>query len=167
MAAIFYNIPNSNTNVFKGGQTIYDSVHLGFLSSLIDSRSMVMISDVSMQNRDTIQYFLTFNDLVSYFYFGKGLGTLSISGFVLGSPDNLDNPTTTSFPGMANLLSRIGRIRGKEVSVLFGGHIFWCVLSSFTFRANAEDQNINMIEFNLQLDIINHTLRSPTFNSYC
>jgi hypothetical protein len=133
---------------------------------------MLIVCEVSIQNKDTVQYFLTFNDLVTFFYFGKGLGSLSISGLIAGScltsSSQFSYNGPTNYPGVDQLMNVIGnQLRGKSQQITFGNTTFWCVLSSFSFKASSESSAINFVEYNLQFEIVDHTLPSPVFISNC
>src|SRR5579859_7439346 len=98
MAAYYFT--DNGDDVFKL-VPIVSNVNLQFLSNFVDTNRVAfndatgateevsigafIVSEVLFQNKDTIQYFLTFDDLVSYFYFGKGLGSMVISGSIISS----------------------------------------------------------------------------------
>jgi hypothetical protein len=163
MAAYYYTLSSSNSDVFHGNQVVHHGINIPFLENLINANSMVIVNEVTIQNRDTVQYFLTFNDVVSWFYFGKGLGSLSVSGVVLAGCHSAAN----DFPGVQDLYNAIGKIRGKAQTILFGGFSFKCVLSNYTFRANADEASVNMIDFNLQMEIVDHQIPGPSYNPSC
>jgi hypothetical protein len=110
-----------------------------------------------IQNRDTIQYFLTFDDLITYFYFGKGLGAMSISGIMFSNENN-------EFLGIAKLNNIISQNRGKSIEISFGNVLLVGVLSSSTFRVSGD---LNTVEFELHLDLIDHTYTAPKFSPSC
>ena len=158
MAAIFYTPQNTGNVIFKNAMQINTSIQIPFLANLVGTNGFSVVTEVTIQNRDTIQYFLTFDDFISYFYFGKGLGSLSISG-VLYSDCN------AYFRGANILTNTISRIRGSTQLISFGNVIFAAVISNFTIRASSEDNNA--VDYTIQMDIINHSLVSPTFTPQC
>ena len=164
MAAIFYNIANTDSTIFRGGLTVNNSVTIPLLTDLIGPDSMIVINEVTMQNRETIQYFLTFDDLVSYFYFGKGLGSVSISGSIFSDCGDNDSD---NFNGIDDLILAIEDNRGLTWKVIYGTSVFTAVLSSFTLRSNANDMTMNIVDFSLQMEIIDHDLKKPNFKSVC
>ncbi len=159
MAAIFYSPVNSNP-VFKNNIHVNTSISIPFLNKLVGATGFLIINEVAIQNRDTIQYFLTFDDFISYYYFGKGLGSINISGMLFSDCNG-------RFKGVNSFTGAIADIRGRRQVISFGNVVFTGVLSSFTIRAASEDSLNNVIEFNLQLDIIDHSLTPPRFNSVC
>lgn len=163
MAAIFYQYSTDNTTIFKGGINVTENVTIGFLADLIGRRGMMIINEVAWQNRDTIQYFLTFDDLISYFYFGKGLGQVTITGSIFHDCENGNN-----WSGLDGLTRKLGEIRGTKLdNVRFGSVAFEAVMSSFTLRASADPQSIHSVDFVVQLDIISSTLPAAEFTPKC
>ena len=168
MAAIFYNIPNSDNAIFKGGISVNTSVSIPGLDNLINSNDMLVINEFTIMNKDTIQYFLTFDDLISYFYFGKGLGTISVNASLFSQcPSNIGPNLPSDFRGLSEVMQLIQEKRGMPWEIYFGGIRFDAVLSSFTFRASAADIAINIIDFTMQLEVIQHSFKPPTFKSAC
>lgn len=157
MAAIFYKPSPGRSTIFRGGMQINTAVKLPFLDGLVGNNGFSVVNEVTIQNKDTIQYFLTFDDLISYFYFGKGLGSININGTMFSNCDGY-------FPGLASFNNIIGSVRGSKQNVSFGNAVFVGVVSSFTVRADGEN---NLVEFNIQMDVIDHSLRPPTFSPTC
>ena len=160
MAAIFYS-PQKGKDIFKSGFNVNTSISIPFLNKMIGSSGgFSIITDVTIQNRDTIQYFITFDDFISYFYFGKGLGAININGVMFSDCEGY-------FKGAGMLTNIISKIRGTVQTVSFGNVIFSGVLSSFTIQANSEGAENNVVNFNLTLDIIRHSLPPPKFSPSC
>lgn len=157
MAAIFYS-PLIGPQVFQGGLTINTSVRVPFLSNLVGPGGFSIINAVTVQNGDTIQYFLTFDDFISYFYFGKGLGNMSIEGTMFMTCNGYS-------PGIDVFYNQISRFRGQAVDVSFGSAVFTGVISTFTTTAVAEPAGT--IDFTVQLSIIDHSLAAPVFDPIC
>jgi hypothetical protein len=118
------------------------------------------VNEVNLHHNDTIQYFLTFDDLIDYFYFGKGLGVMTINGMVFSN-------CYGEWTSINLLLQRLGSIRGSTQALQFGGVSFSGVLSAFSLRASAESANTHAVDFTLQMDLIANSLPSPRFPSPC
>jgi hypothetical protein len=173
MAAYFYT--NSVNDIFKV-KTVQNNVYIGFITNFINGQNgTLVISEVVFQNRDTIQYFLTFDDLITYFYFGKGLGTVTISGSVIADLNNTNSANNMSWFTLGNFMQMLGSWRGKTIgnlstngnSLIIGGISMEGVLSSFTIRASAQADTLMTVDFTLQLDIINSNFISPNIASAC
>ena len=160
MAAIYFQ-PNPNAStIFRSGFAINNSVHIPFLSTFIGQQGSMIVTEVTIQHRDTIQYFLTFDDFITYYYFGKGLGNLSISGMIFS--DCVGN-----FSSLNNLLNQLSSIRGTTQTISFGNVAFDGVMSAFTIKASSETSTIHALDFMIQLDVINSSMAPAVFTSAC
>lgn len=158
MAAIFYSPTQQPGTIFRSGVQVNTAIRVPFLDDLINSSGFAVITDVSVNNQDTVQFFMTFDDFISYFYFGKGLGDLTIRG-------NMFMDCSSNMPGLNRFYDKIADIRGTEVDVSCGNAVFTCVLVGFSTTTTAEPTNIT--EFTLQLRIIDHSLGRKNFNASC
>lgn len=148
MAAIFYNA-DTTTPVFAKGFQVNTSVRVDFLADMIGSASYAIITSVSVVNNDTVQFFQTFDDIIGHFYFGKGLGAITIGGLLFTNCDG-------EVPGVAKFYERIGQNRGKPINISFGKDVFTGVISSFSATAVAEPDNT--VEWSIVLQMIDHSL---------
>ena len=173
MAAVFLQYSYNNNSASNGGTgnngdvilfqdsfLVQPNVYIGFLSNLVGPSGFLIVNEVTMQHNDTVQYFLTFDDVIDYFYFGKGLGAMNINGMVFAN-------CYGEWTSINLLLQQLGSIRGTTQTVQFGNVSFSGVLSSFNLRASADAQSTHVAEFALHLDIISNSLPSPRFNSAC
>ena len=147
MAAIYRY--TGDKEVFKGGVQILTAVKLPFLEELLAPKNLALITEVSMQNAETIQFFMTFDDVISWFYFGKGLGQMLVRGMLL------INETGT--PGLSVLLQDVMKnTRGKSVQISIGNIVFRCVMTSFNLNMTQDPSPV--VEFTLGLSIVSHNL---------
>jgi len=160
MAAIYFKPTASNRTIFKSGFAANNSVYIPFLQNMIGSQGSLVVSEVTMQHHDTVQYFLTFDDFITYYYFGKGLGALSISGMIFSDCDGQFNSLNT-------LINQLSSIRGSVQAISFGNVAFNCVLNSFTIKASADPQSLHAIDFMVQMEIINSSMPPAVFTSSC
>ena len=150
MATIFhYN--TQGADIFKGGISVLSAVRIQFLQSLFENpNNLCVVTDLGIQNSETIQFFLTFDDMINWFYFGKGMGSMTIRGLLLTS----DGGTP---PGLLLLLSEgMSQLRGQQVSVSVGNATFVGVMSNFSL--NLTQDPAPMVEFQINLNIVHHTL---------
>ena len=151
MAAIFYK-PLVGTEFFKGDLHLVSSVYVDFLQNFIGSDSLAIVTQVGIQNSDTIQYIMTFDDVINFFYFGKGMGSITISGMLL-SNGNGELPGAYRFHNDV-----IGSARGKRVKVSMGNTVFVGVISNFGINVIADP---NVAEFTISLSVVNHNIPNP------
>ena len=174
MAAYFYT--GSSKDIFSV-RKILPNVKLGFLESVMPDNTnkgngVVIVSEVSFQNRDTIQYFLTFDDLITYFYFGKGLGSMTVTGSIIANY----NAAEANWDILNRFMKLLGGLRGKTLGntttnksnyLMLGDINLEGVLSTFTVRASADVNSQNCIDFTLQIDIIKNGFESPAIPVVC
>jgi hypothetical protein len=164
MAAVFY-VYDKDKDIFKSGVTFSNVVRIfeengnDFFASMLGDPGMCIITNVAINNTDVVQYFLSFDDAIQYFYFGKGLGSMSISGMFFANCDGY-------MPGIGTFYNKIGENRGKPVIISLGGTAFRGVINSFSTSTLADPEPIT--EFQIQLGMIHHEVGSPhNFKSVC
>jgi len=155
MAAIYHYAPALHSRpslygeIFKGGIQVITAVKIPFLDNLLTPGNLAIITELSMQNSETVQFFMTFDDVISWFYFGKGLGQMSIRGLLLTNEGGT--------PGLPILLRDVMKsTRGKSVQVSIGNTVFRSVMTSFTLNMTQDPSPV--VEFTLGLNIVGHTL---------
>lgn len=147
MAAIFYSY-SDNGDVFKQ-QIGIPPVRVDFLENFQSKDSMALITEVSVQTTETIQFFITFDDIIKYFHFGAGLGTINIAGVIFMDCDG-------NMPGISSLYDIISGIRGLPVVISMGGKGFTGVVTNTTVNVVAEPTT--MANFNLNIAMTEHDL---------
>lgn len=157
MAAVFYS-PSPDKSIFKGDFAISTAIKIPFLNTLIGSASMAIITEVSVENSENIQYFLTFDDVISYFYFGSGLGNITVRGMFFMNCDG-------SMPGLEKYYQVIGANRGKPVEISAGSATFQAVINNFSVVSSAEPTM--SIDFQISMSIIKSTLTPVQFTNKC
>ena len=148
MAAIYY-YADGNRELFKGGINVLTAVKIPFLEKLLTPANLAIVSELSIRNSETIQFFMTFDDVISWFYFGKGMGQMSIRGLLLTNAGGT--------PGLPVLLQDVMRnARGNAVQVSLGTAVFRCVMTSFDLSMTQDPSPV--VEFTLGLNIVGHNL---------
>lgn len=152
MAALFHK--------FSGNQMLKNSVGSGTLAicSALDKfnsdpSNISIITDVVVRAADTIQFFQSFDDLIHYYYFGKGLGSISFNLLLFQGCDS------NSAPGVPKLLEALGSMRGEKTEVSVGNVIFVGVLTDFTIAIQSEPETHYAV--NINLGMIDHKLKTP------
>ena len=155
MAAIYYysgSQTDSPHEIFKDGIQVLTAVDIPFLKVLLAPKNLAIVTELSMQNSETIQFFMTFDDVISWFYFGKGMGQMSIRGLLLTS--------NAGTPGLSVLLNDVMQAtRGVMVPVSIGNMVFNCMMTSFNLSMTQDPSPV--VEFTLALNIVYHYLPGP------
>ena len=108
MATIF--VPLSNNDVFAGAVGPSASLVHCSLTDGIDGNNFSILTNVSISGTETLQFFQSFDDLIHYFYFGKGLGQIRFD--IMCFFDCNGNA-----PGIKEVWQQIGSARGQIISV--------------------------------------------------
>lgn len=118
-----------------------------------DPGNVSIITDVSVRAADTIQFFQSFDDLIHFYYFGKGLGSISFNMLLFQGCDS------NSAPGVPKLLSTLGDMRGQKTEVSVGNITFVGVLTDFSVSIVSEPETHYAVSINMGM--IDHKLKTP------
>lgn len=160
MAAIFYKYQQGDMFKLSTNATP-EPILCDFFSVIQRSGSTLstIITQVGVQLNDTLQFFLTFDDFISYYYFGKGLGNLTVEGLILQNCD-------FELVGLDHILEQVQLHRGKKIKFAWGEKFsFWGVLTSISFNKVSEPET--MISFQAQFALIDNTMKTSTVESVC
>lgn len=118
-----------------------------------DPGNVSIITDVQIQAADTIQFFQSFDDLIHFYYFGKGLGSIGFNMLLFQGCDS------SSAPGVPKLLSALGDMRGQKTEVSVGNVMFVGVLTGFSVSIQSEPETHYAVS--IQLGMLDHKLKTP------
>jgi hypothetical protein len=130
MAAIYVNLEGGD--VFKreaGGAS--GILRIPSLDDIIGTTGLAVYSDATLQLGETIQYFLTFDDVIKYIHFGKGLGNITINGFLFSD-------CSGSLPGVEKYLNAFQSLRGTTQDLTLGYKTFTCIVTNCNLTLMAE-----------------------------
>jgi len=147
MAATFFNL-NKN-DVFKSGGSADHLIKVPKVDDLISQSGLAIYTEVGVQIGETLQYFLTFDDVIKFIHFGKGLGTVTASGIMFSDCDG-------DIPGLRRFSSAISGLRGKEQKINIGNMTLTGILTGAQVSIVSEPDT--MAQFSFNFAIVNHTL---------
>jgi len=148
MAAIFYSYTPAN-DLFLDGVVFKSPIGLGALSSISGEEAFSIVTDVGVTTMETTQFFLTFDDLISYLHFGKGVGQMTVSGLMFYDCQG-------NLPGAAKLYRAVGSNRGKNVTISIGGTSFTGPL--VTSQSNVVSEPDTILQFTITMNMIRHSM---------
>lgn len=161
MAAIYYAIDNTK-GMFKGSFPANHMVRIPALNDLMSSESAksryTVITDIAVETSDVLQFFTTFDDVINYFFFGKGLGNLLVKGMVFTDCDG-------AAPGLDTLTDTIGGLRGKKIEMSLGKWAFEVIITNSRISIAAEP--VMAAEFTLTFAIVGGGPTPPQIQSAC
>jgi hypothetical protein len=148
MPATFIN--TSGGDLFKrqsGGAS--HLVQIPSIDSVVGSGGLAVYDSISVQLGETIQYFLTFDDVIKFIHFGKGIGNITASGTLFSNCQG-------DIPGLAQLFGAFQGLRGQQTVVTVGEQGFTAVVTNVNVNIVAEPDT--MAAFQVVFSIVNHNM---------
>ena len=147
MAAIFMNTTKSD--LFHSGGTA-NPIYIPEIEQLVSDNSMLSLyTQVSTQLNETIQYFLTFDDVIKVIHFGKGLGTITAEGIMFSDCDG-------EIPGFDTFKKAISALRGEVVEATIGPMTLTVIMTSA--QVTLIPDPTTMGHFTFSFSVVNHDL---------
>ena len=147
MAAAFVNLEKDD--VFKSGGSADHLVKIPQVDNIVGQSGLAIYTEVSVQIGETIQYFLTFDDVIKFIHFGKGLGTVNVAGIMFSKCDG-------DIPGLNKFSGAVSGLRGKEQTISIGSMTLTVILNSAQISVISEPDTMAQFVFNFS--IVNHTM---------
>jgi hypothetical protein len=147
MSATFLTL--SQGDIFESGGTADHLIKIPKVDDILGESGLAIYNQVSAQINETIQYFLTFDDIIKYIHFGKGLGSVTAEGTMYSDCDG-------DVPGLSKFASAISGLRGKEQEVVIGGMTLTVVMTSA--QVNVVSDPDTMAHFIFNFAVVNHHL---------
>jgi len=152
MGALFYNY--GDQGLFKssvGGA--FPPVVIDVFQNLVTEKNLIILTDIGISVNDIVQFFTTFDDLIHYFHFGKGLGSMTCRGLLFMDCEN------NGFPGSDAFFDVISKCRGAEVTCSMGKTWFKGVMTEASVNIIAEPET--HAQFSVNFGVIDHNIQSP------
>ena len=148
MPAAFFSL--TRNDVFKQGVGGAQSlISVPNVDDIVQQEGLAIYNSVSLQLGETIQYFLTFDDVIKFIHFGKGVGTLTVEGLILMGCNG-------QMPGLKKIKSAISALRGKPQKIDVGGIVAAAVMTSVQINLTSEPDT--MAQFVFTFSVVNHLL---------
>ena len=126
-------------------------VRVQSLQGLENAGNVTIITDSQINMRDTNQFFMSFDDKIHHYHFGKGLGTISVQGLILPNCKG-------ELAGVKALFQKIGKMRGKTETISVGSHTFTGVLVDSTVTFSGEPMTNAVFQINFAM--IDHSIQA-------
>jgi hypothetical protein len=148
MPAAFFSL--GANDVFKqnigNGQAL---VTIPEVDKIVERDGLAIYNNVSLQLSETIQYFLSFDDVIKFIHFGKGVGALVVDGTLFG--DCYGN-----IPGLNKFRAAVTELRGEEQIVTIGGMVVTAIMTQAQVSLVGDPDT--MAQFNFTFSIVDHGL---------
>lgn len=133
-------------DLFKSGGGADSLVNIPAVNSIIGPGGLAVYDSVSAQVGETIQFFITFDDVIKFIHFGKGLGNVTAQG-------TLFCDCSGDLPGKGGVVGAIKSLRGKQQTLSVGGLQCTGVLTSASLTITGGDDTMGT--FNFQFAVVN------------
>jgi hypothetical protein len=156
--AIFYK-NKGGMNVLPYNQATTLPIEMNLLDALEAENLVSIITDIQINLRDTNQFFMSFDDKIHHYHFGKGLGSIAVQGLILPNCDG-------ELPGVDRLFQNIGLMRGTDHELSIANTTFTVVFVDSTITYSG-DPMTNAV-FQINFAVIDHSLPTTTnLNKLC
>lgn len=153
MSGVYINL--LDTDLFKTGGNADHLIKIEEVDNIVKEEradgvtAAAVYNAISTQLNETIQFFLTFDDVIKYIHFGKALGSLQVEGTIFCD-------CTSDLPRLDKLKKAFTELRGKQIEVNIKNIVLNCVMTSMQFIV-VPDPN-TMANFTFNFAIIDHQL---------
>lgn len=128
--------------MFGKGGGAQGMVSIPAVDNIVGGSNLAVYDSVSVQINDTIQFFLTFDDVVKYVFFGKGIGSVVAEGTMYSTCGG-------GIPALRSCAAAVGSLRGRKVSVSIGGFAVSAIFTSAQVSVISEPDVMGKFVFNL------------------
>ena len=149
MAASFYS-SNGGNDIFSNGSGGASSfISISAMDEIIGQTGLAVYNEVSVQLGETLQYFLTFDDVIKFIHFGKGLGNITATGTLFTDCSN-------NMPGLQPFFGAFSELRGQSTQITIGARAFTVIVTNANL--NIVSEPAMMAQFQLVFSVVNHNL---------
>ena len=134
-------------DLFKSGGGADSLVNIPMVNSIIGPGGLAVYDSVSAQVAETLQFFITFDDVIKFIHFGKGLGNVTAQG-------TLFCDCSGDLPGASQVAGAIKGLRGKPHPLSVGRLQCTGVLTTASITVTGGDDTMGV--FNFQFAIVNY-----------
>ena len=142
-------ISSTNGDLFKSGGSGSHLVSIPHIDEIVGPGGLALYDNVSIQIGETIQYFLTFDDVIKYIHFGKGVGAVTVEG-------TMYSDCSGDVPGAYGFAAAIGAIRGKAQYLSVGAATVTAILTNSQLTITSQPDTMAHFIFNFA--VVDHAL---------
>lgn len=136
-------------DLFQQGGGSDHLINIDGVNSIVGSGGLAIYDVVSVRLSETIQYFLTFDDVIKVIHFGKGVGTVTAEGTLFSTCGG-------DLPGVSSFKSAFSGLRGKVTSAAIGSLAFKVMVTEAQLQIMGDPDTMGKFSFNLA--ILDHDL---------
>ena len=139
----------SRTDIFKSGGAGQNILTVPMVDNLIGPDGLAIYNSVSVQVGETLQYFLTFDDVIKFIHFGKGLGNVTAEGIMYCDCNG-------NIPGAQRFAQVVSGLRGKTQSISVGSVVVTATMTTSQLTMSSDPDTMAHFVFNFA--VVNHLM---------
>lgn len=148
MAAVFVNI--NNQDLFKQIVAPSSIIYCEELEELLTEDNLAIYTGATIQLGEVNQYFLSFDDVIKFIHFGKGVGSITIDGLIFSG-------CTGDMKGIKTLFnSSYSGLRGETTNISINSVQFVATITSCSLTVLSEPDT--MAQFSMSFSVVDHQL---------
>jgi hypothetical protein len=147
MSAVLVTL--SSSDLFKSGGGSDHLISISGVNDIVGDSGLAIYNSVSVRLNETIQYFLTFDDVIKAIHFGKGVGSILAEGTMFST-------CSGDVPGMSKFSSAFTNLRGKVTQATIGGMAFQVMVTDAQVQIIGDPDTMAMFSFSFA--ILDHNL---------
>lgn len=147
-----YLATHGGKDLFQTGGSADHIITVPALNAIANSQDgLIIFNTVSAKLSETIQYFLTFDDVIKVIHFGKAVGALSVEGTAFCNKQG-------DIPGINRLVSAFYSLRGKVLPAALKGIGLQVIMTDA--QINIVGHPDTLADFSFQFSVVDHTQAS-------
>ena len=148
MSASMYS--TAKNDLFKsGGGGAQGLVRIPEVDKIVGPKGLAVYDSVGLQLPETVQYFLTFDDVTKFIHFGKGVGSVQVEGTMYAD-------CNSALPGARLFAGAVSALRGRPRAMIVGGTPVAAILVNSQITVMGEPDT--MAKFVFTFSVVNHIL---------
>jgi hypothetical protein len=142
-------VTSTKTDLYKSGGTADHLINISGINDIIGSAGLTIYNSISGKINETIQYFLTYDDVIKVVWFGKGVGSIVVDGTMFSDCDG-------DLPGISKFHKAISDLRGTVSSATIGSLQFDVMITDATVTVVGHPDTL--ADFQVTLAVLNHNM---------
>jgi hypothetical protein len=152
MAAVFITYQANDIFQYIPGDSS-SLVNIENLDDLVNNEGALAIyTDIAISTSEITQFFPTFDDIIHFLHFGKGLGNITVNGILFSD-------CTHGIPGLTPFYQAFQSMRGKKVAVSMGGISFYANVTTSNCTISGEPDT--MAQWQVSMQIVEDSMGAP------
>lgn len=144
-----YLATSTKNDLYKSGGTADHLIRISGVDDIIGEEGLAIYNTITGKINDTLQYFLTYDDVIKVVWFGKGVGSITAEGTMFSDCDG-------DIPGINKFHSAIADLRGTVSSAVIGSLHFDVMITDASLAVSGDPDTL--ANFQITMAVLNHNM---------